>query len=141
MRFYLDTSALVPIHVGEASSAMVSDALGALASLPLISNFGVGEFGSVISRYVRMELVSPPVAADILATFDHWLASSADLLRITSEDIARASEIVRQFDLKLRFPDSIHIAICANRALTLITRDQQMAGAAKAMGVNVMDLR
>lgn len=140
MTVYLDTSALVPIHVEEPGSPALARMIGALDSLPTVSDFAAGEFGSVVSRYVRMDLITPAQGDKILDDFDHWMADSADVVQINREDIRRASQIVRRFDLKLRFPDALHVAICANRALTLATGDRQMVVAAVRLGIEIMDM-
>lgn len=139
MTIYLDTSALIPLHVDEPSSVSLASMVGKSIDLPMLSNYGVGEFSAVVSRYVRMALMSPPQAKALLADFDAWLPLGARLIDIAPHDLARATAIARQFDLKLRFPDALHVAICDNRAMTLVTRDRQMAVAAKMLHLTVVE--
>ena len=137
MTAYLDTSALVPIHVEEPSSRAVGEALGRLSELPTLSDYAVGEFSAVISRYMRMNLMSASEARLSLDQFDDWVATSANMILVETRDIRRATSIVRQFDLKLRMPDALHVAVCVNRELPLVTRDRDMAAAAAALGLHV----
>ena len=137
MSHYLDTSVVVSLFVPEPASQAVEDALAAIDGVPVISDYGAGEFASAISRHVRMGTFAESSGRTILDAFDRWMISSA---RIEARDIQRASQIVRRFDLKLRFPDALQIAASENRGLAIMTRDVLMAEAASALGVRVMRL-
>lgn len=134
---YLDTSALVPLHIEERSSIEIDRFLATLPTLPTIRDYGLGEFAAVISRYVRMDKVSQPEAALVLDQFDDWVAAAAEIVATSPGDIRRAISIVRRFELKLRMPDALHVAVCLNHELPLLTRDHGMADAATAPGIEV----
>jgi uncharacterized protein len=55
-------------------------------------------------------------------------------------DVQQAAILVRRFELKLRTPDALHVAICARLGLTLVTRDGGMANAATIVGVATIPL-
>ena len=140
MNVYLDASAIVPLFVPEASTNAIVDAIEALTRPPVISDFGAGEISSAVSRHVRMGTFSELDAMSVLETFDQWIASAVEYRTVGSHDMRRAVAIVRRFDLKLRFPDALHVAICADAGLTLATRDRQMADAAITLGLSVMSI-
>ena len=140
MSHYLDTSVVVSLFVPEPASQAVEDALAAIDGVPVISDYGAGEFASAISRHVRMGTFAESSGRTILDAFDRWTISSARIERIEARDIQRASQIVRRFDLKLRFPDALQIAASENRGLAIMTRDVLMAEAASALGLRVMRL-
>jgi hypothetical protein len=72
-----------------------------------------------------------------LAGFDIWLARGANRVEIGTGDIALATTYIRRFDLTLRTPDALHIAIARRIEATLVTFDRTMAAAARALGMAV----
>ena len=104
---------------------------------PIISDYGAGEVASAISRRVRTGTISVDDARSSLDEFDVWTNALATVIDIDTRDVQRASQIVRQFDLNLRFPDALHVAICDNRRLALVTGDAQMAAAAGKLKIDV----
>jgi uncharacterized protein len=135
LSLYLDASVIVPAFVDEAKSPAVTGLFQRLSSPALISDFAAGEFASAVARRLRMSVLQPAGAAQLLIDFDLWSAAIARTLAITSEDIAAATTLVRRFELKLRLPDAIHLAACQRRGLTLATLDDVLADAARALGV------
>lgn len=135
MSDYLDASAIVSILLDEASSdAVLTVAQGAEGVL-LISDFGITEVSSAISQLIRTRRRSNHEAHALVEELDGWVEATAETTRATSADIAEATAIVRQFDLKLRAPDALHLAICRRLEARLITLDIRLANAAKALGV------
>lgn len=57
-----------------------------------------------------------------------------DAVPVTSADIERATATVARFELALRLPDAIHIAIAERLGATLVTSDRQQHRAALALG-------
>lgn len=137
MSLYLDASAIVPIFVREPSSRAIVAMIETLPDVPRLSDFGAGEFASAISRHVRMGTFSASDALTILSEFDRWTAIGTAIIETTPRDLREAAMIVRRFDLKLRFPDALHLAICNERRLKVITRDKLMAEAASALRIDV----
>jgi uncharacterized protein len=132
---YLDASVIVPVFVKEVGAVTVRDWLADLPSAVFISDFTAGEFASAISRRVRMAEFDAGLGQDLLASFDRWRAVVGAMTAIMPDDIAAAGVLVRQFELKLRLPDAIHLAACQRRGLRLATLDIGLADAARALGV------
>ncbi len=104
----------------------------------IMSDFGWGEFASAISIQLRVGSASTDEA---LA----FLASATDLVgawtreRLRSADVDLATSLVLRFDLALRLPDALHIAIARRIGATLATADTRQAAAARAIGVSVFN--
>lgn len=67
------------------------------------------------------------VAENLLRTFDAWRASATSGAEVSPADARVAEVFVRRFELALRAPDALHIAICQRRNHTLVTLDRRMA--------------
>ena len=67
-------------------------------------------------------------------------ATSAIQAELAPGDVGVAALYVRRFDLMLRMPDALHIALCRRDQHVLVTLDRRMAEAARAIGVEVMPL-
>ncbi|WP_439545542.1 type II toxin-antitoxin system VapC family toxin [Sandarakinorhabdus sp.] len=132
---YLDASVLVPAFVTEDHSSAVSDWLANLPATAEISDFAAGEFASAIARRVRMGQLPAVAANRLLADFDAWRMVIGTSRNIDSADIAAATALVRRFELKLRLPDAIHLALCQWRGFTLATLDDGLAEVARTIGV------
>jgi uncharacterized protein len=55
-------------------------------------------------------------------------------------DVRLAGIYVRRFDLGLRAPDAVHIAIARRLDATLVTLDRRLAAAARELGVAAEEL-
>ena len=66
--------------------------------------------------------------------------SIATVAAMAPSDVEVADLYVRRFDLMLRMPDALHIAICRRERHVLATLDRRMAEAARALGVEVRHL-
>ena len=140
MSFYLDASAILPILVGEAASATVDAFVSGLGEPLVVSAFAAGETASAVSRLVRTGRVNANEARALLDSFDAWRATSAMPAQLAPSDVEVADLYVRRFDLMLRMPDALHIAICRRERHVLATLDRRMAEAARALGVEVRHL-
>lgn len=137
MRFYLDTSAIVSIFIEEARTISVVGLVRSLTEKVLISDLGIGEFSAAVSTAFRTERQSQAEAMEALADFDGWSLERAQALLVARDDIATATGLVRRFELKLLFPDALHLAVCARADAHLITGDHRQAKAADALGIPV----
>ena len=135
MKVYLDASCIVPLFVTEGASDAIDGLIQSMAGPAWISDYGAGEYASAIARRVRMRSVQPVRASALLAEFDRWCAGFARSIAIATDDLATAIALVRRFELKLRLPDAIHLALCQRRSLVLATLDDGLADAARALGV------
>ena len=73
----------------------------------------------------------------VLSAFDRWMLTAAGSVEVSGADIALATSFLRRLDLTLRTPDAVHIAITQRLRAMLVTFDQRMATAARALGVEV----
>ena len=106
----------------------------------LVSDFAAAEVASALSRLVRMQELDREDAHQRLATFDAWLVLDATCVDLEPRDIRQAAALVRRFELRLRTPDALHVAICARLAASMVTRDANLAHAASAIGLATIPL-
>ncbi|HEU0155859.1 MAG TPA: type II toxin-antitoxin system VapC family toxin [Stellaceae bacterium] len=104
----------------------------------IVSGLAAAEFSSAIARRVRMLEFSRGEAEIALAGFDAWLAQMPTRMEIAAADIVLATTYLRRFDLALRTPDALHLAIARRLGATLVTFDRAMAAAARALGMAVV---
>lgn len=134
---YLDASVIVPLLVEQPTTAIVGELIRATPRLSL-SSFAIGEVISAISRLRRTEELDDRGANAALGTLDGWNRNAFDRATIDDADIRLASGFVRRFDLALRMPDAIHIAVAQRHGHCLATFDQRLADAARTIGVAVL---
>ncbi len=140
MSLYIDASALMPLLVEERASRPVSDLLGATPQPMVVSEFAAVEVASAMARLVRMNLVTAQAADDLLAKFDAWRTVATRSADLSGAPHRSAGLYVRRFDLGLRAPDALHIALCRRDGHELVTLDKRLARAARALGVGVEPL-
>jgi len=132
---YFDASALAAMLFSEPAGQSVIDHMAGSEGDPLVSDFVVAEVSSAISKLVRMRARTLAQGEYLLANLDDWVATAGAPVDIHPLDVRQATALVRQFDLKLRTPDALHIAICRRIDARLITLDINLADAARAVGV------
>ena len=137
MSAYLDTSVLLPTLIAEAATEAVYDRLGAGDQELLVSDFAAAELASAMSRLVRMALLSEADASARLADFDAWRAAMSLPVDIGAADARLAYIYTRRFDLRLRAPAALHLALARRRDATLVTLDRRLVTAAREMGIAV----
>ena len=141
MKAYLDASVLLPTLIAEPSTEAVYDRLGVYDRELLISDFAAAEVASALSRLVRMALLTGADASARLADFDAWRAAMSLPVDIRASDARLAYIYVRRFDLRLRAPDALHLAIALRLDATLMTLDRRLATAARELGLAVDELK
>ena len=140
MSLYLDASVIVPTLVQTPPTATVDAFLSASREAFLVSDFAAAEVASALSRLVRTRELDRADAEARLATFDQWTVLDTTNVVTQPADVQQAAALVRRFELKLRTPDALHVAICARLGVSLVTRDDRMAGAAMSVGVSTISL-
>jgi predicted nucleic acid-binding protein len=140
LSLYLDASVLLPTLINEAGSASVDRLLGQSSGALFISEFAVAEVASALSRSVRTGRLDDEDARERLNDFDAWRAAQAENIDVESTDVRSAGLIVRQFDLMLRTPDALHIAICHRLGASMATLDRKLAAASATLGLSVAEL-
>lgn len=137
MSAYLDPSILLPTLIAEPTTEAVYDYLGADPEELLISDLAAAEIASALSRLVRMALLTEADATARLADFDAWREAMSSTVDIGATDARLAYIYVRRFDLGLRAPNALHLAIARRLDATLVTLDRRLATAARELGVAV----
>jgi predicted nucleic acid-binding protein len=134
---YLDASVLMPTLVQEPSTPAVKAYLVGTRQELLVSDFAVAELASALSRLLRMSLMDDADAAARLADFDAWRAATTEPAELHAADARLAYAYVRRFDLRLRAPDALHLAIARRLDATLVTLDRRLTRAAAELGIAV----
>jgi uncharacterized protein len=130
---YLDTSVIVPLFLPEPRSREAENLI--VLQEIVVSDLAAAEFSSAIAMAVRIGRIQEDAARAVLADFDAWAADHALIADTHGEDFATASLLIRRFDLALRTPDALHIALAARLGARLVTFDAKMAAAASALGL------
>lgn len=138
MSAYADASALVSLFVPDTHSPRIDRFLRSHRILLLISDFAVAEFSSAILLRVRRQNLTHEQANAVLLKFDQWREQEAQSVDTIHADMVVATALLRRFDLKLRTPDALNLAIAQRVAVRLLTFDVTMADAARALGVEVV---
>ena len=138
MSFYLDASVLIPTLVEEPATVGVKAYLVGTEEELLISDFAAAEVASALSRLVRMGLLDIADASRRLEDFDVWRAATSSPVDVHASDVRLAYALVRRFELMLRAPDALHIAIARRLDVTLVTLDRRLTNAAQELGIIVM---
>lgn len=141
MSAYLDASVLMATLVQESATAAVEAYLvGALAGADqelLVSDLASTEVASALSRLVRTRSLADADAMARLTDFEAWREAASSPADLQASDARLAYVYVRRFDLMLRAPDALHLAMARRLDATLVTLDRRMAHAAAALGVDV----
>jgi len=132
---YFDASVLLPTLIKEPASAAVDAYVLAGGQEFLVSDFAAAEVASGLSRLVRMRLLEAATAVARLDDFDAWRATATSPVDVHAVDVRLGYIYVRRFDLMLRAPDALHLAIARRLDATLVTLDRRLARAAKELGI------
>jgi predicted nucleic acid-binding protein len=135
---YLDASVLLTAFMEEPASAAVEACiLAAGDDALLVSDFAAAEVASAVSRLVRMRLLSRADADMRLSEFEAWRAAATSPVELHASDPRLAYILVKRFDLMLRAPDALHLAVARRLDAALMTLDRRLARAARDVGIAV----
>lgn len=137
MSVYLDASVLVPRLVEESESATVDAYLAASSEELLISDFAAAEVASALSRLVCMRRLGTAEASATLVDFEIWRAARSSPVELRAADARLAYAYLRRFDLMLRAPDAMHLAMTSRLNTALVTLDRRLEAAAQQLGIAV----
>jgi predicted nucleic acid-binding protein len=132
---YFDASAVVAVLLDEPARHRVNAHLAAADSAPLVSDFAVAEVSSAISRLLRMKLKTAAEGEMLIGSLDQWVGETGGAVSLDALDAREATLLVRRFDLNLRAPDALHLAICRRLQARLVTLDNTLTAAARALDV------
>ena len=131
---YLDASVLVPLVHLEASSMLMKRFVGDASNLH-VSDFAIGEVASAIGRLVRSDLMTDALGQQTLVRFELWAESRASAVTVAPFDTRLATQYLHRFELGLRLPDAIHLAVCRRLGMTIVTFDRRLLTASAALGI------
>lgn len=134
MALYLDASVMVPTLVQESTSAAILGFLATATDELLVSDYAAAEVASAISRLVRTGQLSAAAGLNRLARFDFWRTADTSTVALDNTDVQDATVLVRRFELMLRTPDALHLAVSLRLSAQLVTYDGTLANAAATCG-------
>lgn len=134
---YLDASAVVSLFVADKHSPAIRGYLRNQHPTVAISDFAIAEFSSAVARRVRMGEVTPVQGNHLLNVFDAWVAANAERPDVDPSDVRVASAFVRRFELGLRAPDALHLAMCQRLNADFLSFDARQVGAATQLGLRI----
>lgn len=132
---YLDTSVVVAYYVPEPLSAQVQAIYGTL-STPAISELVELEFFAALSLKLRVGDLERAHVEQVARLFlRHVEGGWYTAVHLQASHYRRARDFIARFDLPLKAPDALHLAVAAAEGQQLITADQQLARNAEALGL------
>jgi uncharacterized protein len=134
---YLDASVIVALLTNDIFTSRADAHIRSHPAILIVSDFAGAEFASVIARRVRTREVTERVARHAFAAFDTWTARNTERAETTTADVIMATRALRRLDLTLRTADALNLAIAQRIDAILMTFDDKMTVAAKALGVAV----
>ena len=139
---YLDTSALVPLIVPEASSPKIKawrDGLSERHAKELtLSVWALTEFASAMGLKVRNRELTRQQGESAVAFLRDEVAPKLNVLEVSATDFRLAEAMLQEFSLGLRAGDALHLAIASSGATSqFVCLDRQLARAGAALGVKV----
>ena len=137
MSVYLDASILVALFTSDALTERADNFLRKNPSVLIVSDFAAAEFSSVIARHVRTKDINKDDAWLVFSNFDTWTARTTHRAPMSTADIIAAEALLRRFELTLRTPDALNIAMAQRMGAMLATFDIKMASAARTIGTEV----
>jgi predicted nucleic acid-binding protein len=137
VNLYLDASVIVALLTNDAFTSRADAYVRAHSPILIVSDFAEAEFASVIARRVRTREVTEQTARIAFAELDAWVIRNTERAGTTTADVTAATRALRRLDLTLRTADALNIAIAQRMDATLMTFDEKMAVAARALGVDV----
>ncbi len=132
-----DASVLVSLIVPEPTSVAVLEMIR-VSEHPVVSDFAFGEVCSAMSIRVRSRQIDASEAERILELLEDWTERIARRVTIEPRDIAQATRFVRRFELGLRMPDALHLALAQRLDAPIATQDRRQAVAAAKLGLRVV---
>jgi len=133
---YFDTSAILPLYRTEPATAHAEKALARWSGV--VSALTEVEVASALARWVRMGELTEDQAHGVEAAFaDDLIQGEFKRTEPGLQHYWRAREWLSQRSTALRTLDALHLACAVDAGLTMITADQMLATATKALGQRV----
>ena len=136
MRPYLNTSVFVSALCDEAMTTQVLGFLHDHAKDRLLTSLWTfAEFSSAIALKIRTGQLSAEHRSRLTTRFTHLVSAQVDLIRIGDEDYQTAARFCDDWASGLRSGDSLHLAVAARSADTIVTLDKGLHRAAQHFGI------
>lgn len=141
MSIYLDTSVLVALWSNEPTTFAVQKWMSQQRNENLsISRWCITEFSSAMAGKLQIGSITEYERAEALAAFGSAVRRSFVLLEADQHAFQRAAIFANQAGLTVRSGDALHLAVAAGEGLPIVTLDQHMLAAAKALGIGVIEI-
>lgn len=138
MTTYVDTNVLVSLFAGDAHTDRADIALRKVSDQIAVSALTGLEFTSAVNQFHTSHKISRVRCKELLADYALWITSNALSMEMSGSIFSEASAILAQLRFNLRGPDALHISICRASSARLLTFDNNMATAGRALGVDVI---
>lgn len=139
MRAYIDTSLLVKRYTPELGSNELDAFLCEAQPLLFVSELSRLELASALARKRRDGLLSTQTHDTVNRQADaDFFSGSIEVVRLETQVIQRALELMRTLTQPVATLDSVHLATALlDRATLFMTNDRQLARAALESGLQV----
>jgi predicted nucleic acid-binding protein len=135
-RGYFDTSVVVAYYLPEPLSGRVQEIYENILG-PEISELVEVEVVAALSLRLRVGDIRREQAERVAGLFTDHLEEGLYVRRhLHAGHYRLARDFIARFDLPLKSPDALHLAICAAEDLSLFTADRQLARNAEALSVD-----
>ncbi|MGH3147830.1 MAG: type II toxin-antitoxin system VapC family toxin [Rubrobacter sp.] len=135
MTAYLDASIVLSYYLTEVHSDRAQEIYQTRSELE-ISELVELEVLSSLSRLARVGSIELDAAKEVSDLFDSHLREGLYGRRhLGAGHYRRAHDYIARFDLPLKAPAALHLALCAAEELTLLTADRQLARNAGVLNV------
>lgn len=138
---YLDTSVLVAYYVPELLSSKAEERIISAPAI-YVSELTQIEFFAALSLRLRLGEIERTDIERIASMFSNHLADGLyGLLHLSTNVYRLARTWIARFDLPLKAPDALHLAVAHLERLQLVTADHQLARNATALDLDVLLLQ
>jgi predicted nucleic acid-binding protein len=135
---YLDASVLVALVMVDALTARADAFFRANTPVLIVSTLPRPSLPLPSRAASELEISRPMKRAGVFSAFNMWTARATLREEMVTADVRAAGAFLRRLDLSLRTADALNIAIAQRIRAALVTFDQRMAAAARALGVQVV---
>jgi uncharacterized protein len=136
LSFYVDTSVWVAALSNEAATARAQSWLAECMPGELhISDWVLTEFSSALAIKLRTGQLDEQQRAIVATEFSALIESSIVTLPVGRDDFRTAGHYCNHPKTGIRAGDALHLAICANHGLTMITLDKTLKQTGTKFGV------
>lgn len=138
MTAYADTSVLVSAFTRDDHTERIRAWLRTAPAL-IVSDWTAAEFSAAVRRQVRVGRLAKEGVASAEHLLDTLVRDARSFRHVLTEDLVDARRLVVRHE-PLRAPDALHLAVARRLSISLATLDLGQARAARAEGLDVVDL-